>query len=101
MEEMEEKCIMQFILLDEKMLVQSKILSALRQKHQIVCDHYSLEDLKTTESSTTVQLSRTCPCGYGGNPLLLDSGSASTMPMVKLSNAMFISNFCGMPFFLF
>ena len=55
MEKMKEKCIVQFILLDEKMSVQSKILSALEQKHQVVCDHYLLENLKTTESSTVVQ----------------------------------------------
>ena len=95
-----EKCIVQFILLDKNMLVQSKILSALGQKHQVACDHYSLEDLKTIASSMVVQLFRTCPHGNGGSLMLLASGSALTMPMVKLSNAPFTSNSCIMPFFL-
>ena len=90
---------MQIILFDEKILVQSKILSALGQKYQVVCDHYLLENLKTTGSSTVVQLLRICPHGNGGNPVLLASGSAPIMPMVKLLNAPFTSNSCIMLFF--
>ena len=71
---MEAKCIVQFILLDEKdACIKQKILSVLRQKHQVVHDHYSFESLKTTESSTVVQLSKIYPLENGGNPVLLAS----------------------------
>ena len=52
------KCIVQFILLDEKdARTKQKILSVLRQKHQVVHDHYSFESLKTME----VQQWSSCP----------------------------------------
>ena len=35
-------------------LLDEKILSVLRQKHQVVHDHYSFESLKTMGSSTVV-----------------------------------------------
>ena len=61
----------------------------LRQKHQVVHDHYSFESLKTTRSSTAVQLSKVCPRGNGGSPVLIASRfSSSTMLMLKLPNAL-------------
>ena len=86
---MEAKCIVQFILLDEKdACTKQKILSIFRQKHQVVHDHYSFESLKTTGSSTVVQLSKICPLENGGSPVLLASRSlTSTMFIDRLSNA--------------
>ena len=84
----EAKCIVQFILLDEKdAYTKQKILSVFRQKHQVVHDHYSFESLKTTGSSTVIQLSKICPFGNEGSPVLLASwSSTSTMFIDKLSN---------------
>ena len=42
-------------------------LNALGQKHQVVHDHYSFWNLKTTGSSTEVQLFRVCPCRNEGS----------------------------------
>ena len=54
---MEAKCIVQFILLDERdACTKQKILNVFRQKHQVVHDHYSFESLKKTESSIVVAL---------------------------------------------
>ena len=72
----------------KRCLYKAKILSVLRQKHQVVHDHYSFESLKTIGSSTVVQLSKACPCGNEGSPMLLIFQSpTSTMSMDKLSNA--------------
>ena len=86
---MEAKCIVQFILLDEKdTYTKQKILSVFRQKHQVVHDHYSFESLKTMGSSTMVQLSKIYPFGNGGSPVLLAFwSSTSTMSTNRLSNA--------------
>ena len=75
------------------MLVQSKkILSVLRQKHQVVHDHYSFESLKTTGSSTTIQLSKIYPRGNEGSLVPLASwSSTSTMSMLKLPNTLSMS----------
>ena len=74
---MEAKCIVQFILLDEKdACTKQKILSVLRQKHQVVHDPYSFESLKTMGSSIVVQLSKICPLGNEGSPVLLASRSS-------------------------
>ena len=85
---MEAKCIVQFILLDEKdACTKQKILSVFRQKHQVVHDHYSFESLKTMGSSTMVQLSKIYPFGNGGSPMLLASWSpTSTMSIDRLPN---------------
>ena len=86
---MKAKCTVQFILLDEKnAYTKQKILSVLRQKHQVVHDHYSFESLKTTRSSIMVQLSKICPLGNGGSPVLLAYWSlTSTMSIDRLLNA--------------
>ena len=69
-------------------LYKAKIMSVLRQKHQVVHDHYSFESLKTTGSSTTVQLSKACPHRNRGSLVLFISWSpTSTMSMDKLPNA--------------
>ena len=47
----DKKCIVLFILFHEKI---EKTLNALKQKHQVVHDHYSFWNLKTTRSSTEV-----------------------------------------------
>ena len=90
---MEAKCIVQFILLDEKdVCTKQKILSVFRQKHQVVHDHYSFESLKTTRSSTVVQLSKVYPRGNeGSHVLIVSSFSTSTMSMLKLRNALSMS----------
>ena len=68
-------------------LYKAKTLSVLGQKHWVVHDHYSFESLKTTRSSTVVQLSKACPRENGGSPVLLASWSpTSTMSMDKLPN---------------
>ena len=97
---MEEKWIVQFILLDENMPVQSKIPTALGQKLQVVCDHYSLENLKTTGSSAVVQLSKICPLGNGGShvPHAFDF-STLIISMDRLPNASFMS--IDFPYFSF
>ena len=86
---MEAKCIVQFILLDEKdACTKQKILGVFRQKHQVVHDHYSFESLKTTGSSTVVQLSKICSLENGGSLMLLASWSpTSTMSIDRLLNA--------------
>ena len=83
------KCIVQFILLDENdVCTKQKILSVFRQKHQVVHDHYSFESLKTTESSTVVQLSKICSLENRGNLVLHASWSpTSTMSIDRLPNA--------------
>ena len=80
---------MQFILLDETdACTKQKILGVLRQKHQVVHDYYLFDSLKTTKSSTMVQLSRVCPRENGGSPVLLAFWSpTSTMFIDRLSNA--------------
>ena len=84
---------MQFILLDEKdACTKQKILSVLRQKHQVVHDHYSFESLKTTKSSTVVQLSKIYPLENGGSLVLLASWSlTSIMSIDRLLNASYTS----------
>ena len=69
-------------------LYKAKILSVLRQKHQVVHDHYSFDSLKIMGSSTMVQLSRVYTYENGGSLVLLASWPpTSTMSMDKLSNA--------------
>ena len=84
----EAKCIVQFILLDEKdACTKVKILSVFRQKHQVVHDHYLFESLKTKGSSIVVQLSKIYPIENEGSPMLLVSwSSTSTMSIDRLSN---------------
>ena len=71
------------------MSVQSKkILSVFRQKYQVVHDHYSFESLKTTGSSTVVQLSKIYPFENEDSPVLLASRSPTlTMSIDRLPNA--------------
>ena len=65
----------------------TKIPNALGQKHQVVHDHYIFESLNTTGSSITVQLSKVCPRGNGGSPVLFASRSlTSTMSILRLPN---------------
>ena len=64
-----------------------KTLNALGQKHQVVHDHYSFWNLKTTGSSTEVQFFKTCLRGNEGSPAFFTSWSSiSTMSMLKLPN---------------
>ena len=64
-----------------------KTLNALGQKHQVVHDHYSFWNLKTTGSLTEIQLFKTCPCENWGSLVSLASwSSTSIMSMLKLPN---------------
>ena len=73
----------------KRCLYKTKILSVLRQKHQVVHDHYSFWKLKTTGSSKVVQLSKVYPCGNEGSLVLVASwSSTSTMSMLKFLNAL-------------
>ena len=63
----------------------AKTLNALRQKHQVVHDHYLFWKLKTTGSSMEVQLFRVCPRGNGGSLVSFASwSSTSTISMLRL-----------------
>ena len=69
-------------------MYKAKILSVLKQRHQVFHDHYSFESLKTTGSSTTVQLSKIYPYRNRGSLVLLASWSlTSTMSINRLPNA--------------
>ena len=86
---MEAKCIVQFILLNEKdVCTKQKILSVFRQKYQVVHDHYSFKSLKIMGSSIVVQLFKICPLENGGSLVLLPFWSpTSTMSIDRLPNA--------------
>ena len=57
----------------------------LGQKHQVVHDHYSFWNLKTTRSSMEVQLFRVCLHRNGGSPASFASwSSTSTISMLRL-----------------
>ena len=69
-------------------LYKAKIQSVLRQKHQVVHDHYSFESLKTTRSLIVVQLSEVYPCENGGSLVLPAFWLPTlTMSINRLSNA--------------
>ena len=78
----------------------TKTLNALGQKHQVVHDHYSFWNLKTTVSLMEVQLFRTCPRGNGGNPGSLAFWSLTlTMSILKLSNSLSTSRSISLSLF--
>ena len=73
-------------------LTKAKTLNAFGQKHQVVHDHYSLGNLKTTGSSMEVQLLRVCPRGNEGSPVSFPFWfSTLTMSMLRLPKVLAIS----------
>ena len=82
----DKKCIVLFISFNGKIPIQKqKPWMLLGKKHQVVHDHYSLWNLKTTGSSMEVQLFRVCPRGNGGSPVSFALwSSTSTMSMLRL-----------------
>ena len=65
----------------------------LGKKYQVVHNHYSLWNLKTTRSSTEVQLFRVCPRGNGSSPASIASwSSTSTISMLMLPNVYTITS---------
>ena len=89
----DKKCIVLFVSFHEKMPIQKqKPWMLLGKKHQVVHDHYSLGNLKTTGSSMEVQLFRVCPRGNGGSPISFAPwSSTSTISMLRLSKVSAIS----------
>ena len=62
-------------------------------KKQVFHDHYSLWNLKTTGSSTEIQLFKVCPRGNGGSPVSVALWSSiSTMSMLMLPNVSTITS---------
>ena len=82
-----------FISFHEKMPIQKqKPWMLLGKKRQVVHDHYSLGNLKTTGSSMEVQLFRVCLLGNADNPMSFASWSSTlTISMLRLPKVSTIS----------